>query len=197
MGRPKKENVKREPSGKVSRSAHEIHPETLAVRERQLIADGVPLTFMKREMTQQGWREIEKRTAEDRLAGFTLGVLRLRPNGDPGSISEEQFEAGNTFCNIVHRHAAVMGYKLSVPSPSLMAVGAGAAVVEDDQETIDRVRKRFRDCYDALMEQTRMHGKRVWQVTYGVAVENWPCGTLSSADYGHLRVGLNALWKAL
>lgn len=190
MARPRKSNVRREPSGRISRSEHQIHPETLAVRERMLVAAGVPLTFKKVEMG----REVEKRTAEDRMAGFTLGVLRLRPKGDPGSISQEQYEAGDKFCRTIHQHAAVMGYKLNVPSPSYF-LGRGGSSREDDEDEIKRVRESFRRAFDALMEASATHGKRVWQVTYGVCVENWPHGALSAADYGHLRTGLNVLWK--
>ena len=200
MGRPRKTNVKRNASGR-SYGEQGIHPETLAIRERHLREAGVPLTFMKREMTQHGWREVEKRTAEDRMAGYTLGLLRLRDKSDPASISQAQFEAGDAFCRIVHRHALVMGYKLSVPSPSLILTGEGGSGREDDEETIARVRARYRACFDALMEATRAQGPnggpRLWQVTYGVCVENWPAGSLTAADYGLLRTGLNVLARVV
>ena len=200
MGRPRKTNVKRNASGR-SYGEQGIHPETLAIRERHLREAGVPLSFMKREMTQHGWREVEKRTAEDRMAGYTLGLLRLRDKSDPASISQAQFEAGDAFCRIVHRHALVMGYKLSVPSPSLILTGEGGSGREDDEETIARVRARYRACFDALMEATRAQGPnggpRLWQVTYGVCVENWPAGSLTAADYGLLRTGLNVLARVV
>jgi hypothetical protein len=203
MARPRKKNVIRDAAGKSRGEPMGIHPETLAVRERQLVALRIPLQFTRMEMG----RSITKRTAEDRLSGFTLGVLRLRPQGDPGAISEAQFDAGDTFCKIVHRHAAVMGYRLSVPSPGFVMQSRGSSsVVEDDvcllehkhtEECHPVVRRKFRACFDALMEETRKHGKRIWQVTYGVCVENWPPGALSMADYGHLRTGLNALGRAI
>ena len=196
MGRPRKTNVRRDASGK-SRGEEGIHPWTIEARERKLREAGVSLTFRKMEMTKLGWTEVEKRTASDRMSGFTLGILRLRGKGDPGGISEEQFIAGEAFCRIVHQHAAVMGYRLSVPSPSLMLIGLGGASREDDAETIARVRRSFRRCFDALMEASRSHGKRVWQVTYGVCVENWSPGQLSAEDYGSLRTGLNALRKVV
>jgi hypothetical protein len=196
MGRPRKTNVRRDASGK-SRGEEGIHPETLTARERRLREAGVPLTFRKMEMTKLGWREVTKRTATDRMSGFTLGILRLRGKGDPGGISEEQFNAGDGFCRIVHQHAAVMGYRLSVPSPSLMLIGLGGSSHEDDAETIARVRRRFQRCFDALMEASRADGKRVWQVTYGVCVENWSPGQLSAEDFGSLRTGLNALRKVV
>jgi hypothetical protein len=90
-----------------------------------------------------------------------------------------------------------MGYRLSVPSPSLMLIGLGGASYEDDADTIARVRRSFRRCFDALMEASRSHGKRVWQVTYGVCVENWSPGQLSAEDYGSLRTGLNVLRKVV
>ena len=94
-----------------------------------------------------------------------------------------------------------MGYKLSVPSPSLILTGEGGSGREDDEETIARVRARYRACFDALMEATRAQGPnggpRLWQVTYGVCVENWPAGSLTAADYGLLRTGLNVLARVV
>jgi hypothetical protein len=74
MGRPRKTNVRRDASGK-SRGEEGIHPWTLEARERKLREAGVPLTFRKMEMTKLGWTQVEKRTASDRMSGFTLGAL--------------------------------------------------------------------------------------------------------------------------
>lgn len=194
MARPRKTNVRRDKNGK-SRGEEGIHPETLAVRERQLAALGVPLTYKKKEFVGGRWQEVERPTAQNQLAGFTLGILRLRQASDPGSISDAQFNAGNAFCKIVHDHAAVMGYKLTIASPSFIMVGKTGSVADPDEERVLRVREKFKNCFDVLMEQTRAHGKRVWQVTYGVCVEQWPAANLTPADYGYLRIGLNALGR--
>lgn len=196
VGRPRKTGVARDAATGRSRGDFGIHPETLAIRDRELKAAGVPLTFIKRERTAQGWADVEKPTARNDLAGFTLGILRLRPSADPGSISERQYQAGNSFCEIVHEHAAIMGYKITIASPGFMGSG-GKSLWEPSPARIAKARDNFRKCFDSLMEGTRLHGKRVWQVTYGVCVENWHHGHLTPADYGHLRTGLNCLWKAL
>ena len=64
--------------------------------------------------------------ASDALAGFTLGVLHLRwqaDKNDPGGISPEQFNAAQAWTRIVHRHAAIMGYSLTIRTPSFIMVG--------------------------------------------------------------------------
>ena len=119
MGRKPKTNVIRDASGKSRGEPNGIAPEVLAVRERHLKALGVPLTFEKREMTKHGWQDIRKQTAQDALSGFTLGILRLRTKEDPGSISIDQYLARDSWCRIVHRHAAkpVPGTPRSVQPP--------------------------------------------------------------------------------
>src|SRR5690242_15493668 len=107
-GRPRDPEVIRDRSGKSRGRPDQIHPETLAIRERQLRQDGIILSFNKTELG----REVLKRTAEDRLSGFTLGRLLLRyrqDKSDPGAISENQFEAGESWHRIVRRHAAIHG----------------------------------------------------------------------------------------
>jgi hypothetical protein len=140
--------------------------------------------------------------ADNRLAGFTLGKLFLRYKADrkdPTGISGKQFNWGSRWCGIVHAHARVMGYRLSVKSPSVVMIAgaSGGAEPEPDPEEVAQVRGQFSDCYNALMSACRDHGIQVSKVTYGVAIENWPLAALSPADFGLLRIGLNSLGTVL
>lgn len=197
-GRPRNPNVLRDKNGK-STGHYGIHPETLAVRERKLRELGLPLTYVKQELTNQGWADVEKPMAENRLCGFTLGVLYLRHRanpGEPGGISEAQYNAGEAWSRVVHRHAAIMGYSLRIASPAFVMVGGGSGGSSaEDEEEIKRVRERYAAAYNKLAEAARIHGRRVWEVCYAVCVDSVPVHTLTKADFGHLRTGLNALAK--
>lgn len=196
MGRPRKLNVKRTPSGRVSRASDGIHPETLAVRENQLRQDGIILSFM----TQEGEREIEKRTATDRLSGYTLGRLYLRYQQDksnPGAISQDQFEAGEAWASlVVSRKSVDDSHRLNAKSPNF-AFGGGRSLIDMDPERVSRIKSRWKECDQALNDAAVSHGWKLRQVLFGVCVENWPIECLSEADFGLLRTGLNALHRAL
>lgn len=197
-GRKPKPGAKRTQSGQLSRAGEGgIHPETLSVRERELKAVGLILEFTK----QEGGRTVNKRTAEDRLSGYTLGQLWLRKQQDrtcPGSISEDQFEAGEAWASLViARKTLDESRRLGTKTPSFSMVAGGGSSGEPDQDKIDRIRKRWQSCEDAL---NACAGDPVWkikQVLYGVCVENWPIVQLSETDLGQLRTGLNAVGRAL
>ena len=125
--------------------------------------------------------------ASDALAGFTLGVLHLRWQAckdDPGGLSPEQFNTAQAWTRIVHRHAAIMGYSLTIRTPSFIMVGGGVScLAEPEEQEITSVRRRWSDCYNALMAAARDHGMRVPVVTYGVCVENWPPLALSHRGF--------------
>lgn len=187
MARPgpkRKINVIRSRNGKSRGEPEVIAPEVLAVRRKFLEQD-----------------RVDPKNAADPLASYTLGrlLLRNRKNDqDPGSISQEQYEAGEAWAKIVHRHASIMGYNLTTRSPSFVMVGTGLSCgSEPEEDEILRVRRKYSDCYNALMEVCRDHGLRVRDVVYGVCVENWPVGQLGPAEYGCLRIGLNAIGRAL
>lgn len=198
VGRKRKFGAARTKSGQISRAGQGgIHPETLSVRERELRAAGLVLEFSKLE----GSRTVSKRTAEDRLSGYTLGQLWLRKQQDktcPGSISEDQFEAGEAWASLViARKSLDDSRKLSAKTPSFSMVAGGGSSGEMDQDRIDRIRKRWDSCEAAL---NGCMGDPVWkikQVLYGVCVENWPMAQLSETDLGQLRTGLNAIGRAL
>lgn len=184
MARPRK-LVRRQPNGQPYRAPERVSAETVFVRQRELVKDGI---------NPDEW--------QNSLAGFTLGRLRLRGQadaGDPGGISDAQFQAGEAWARIVHRHGQIMGYEVrrNVKSPGFEMVGGASLAPDASDEEVGRVRDRFKCCYDALMAVCRDHGMRVATVTWGVCLENWPAADLSHADHGALRLGLNALAKIL
>ena len=145
--------------------------------------------------------DVASKHANDALAGFTLGMLHLRwqhNKDDPRGISQEQFNAGQAWTPIVYRHAATIGYSLTIRTPSFIMVGGGTScVAELEEDEIIAVRRKWSDCYNALMSAGRDHGLRVSIVTYGVCGENWPAGALSREDLGELRLGINAIGKVV
>ncbi len=189
MARPRKKNVQRSASGKSRGEKAEIAPEVLAVRIRENKRHGL-------ELDSPG----------DALAGFTLGVLLLRNRQDksnPGSITQAQYDAGDRWASIVRRHANIMGYELKrgagqVKSPSFSMVGGGKNTSpEPSDDKIAEARDQFRITYDAIMAVCRDHGIAVRDILFAVCVDNRPVLELSEADYGNLRLGLNALVRAL
>ena len=187
-GRKRKPNVIRDARGKSRGEPDGVHPETVAVRLRELRHDGV---FAK-----------DRQGALDALAGFALGRLLLRHRadpGDPGSVNEHQYNAGQEWAKLVRRHATVMGYALSTPkSPSFVMVGSGLPCAEEpDEAEIASVRRRWSDCYRALMDVCRTHGLTVRDIVYAVCIDNRNINSLSAKDFGNLRIGLNALVRVL
>ena len=187
-GRKRKPNVIRDATGKSRGEPDGVHPETIAVRLRELRREGVPVR--------------DRQGALDALAGFTLGRLLLRnraDRGDPGSINEQQYNAGQEWAKLARRHAAIMGYVLGPPkSPSFVMVGAGLSCTEEpDEAEIMAVRRQWSDCYRALMDACRTHGLAVRDVVYAVCIDNRNINSLSATDFGNLRIGLNALAKVL
>ena len=182
-GRKPKTNVIRDSSGKSRGEPQGVSAEVKAVRERMLSAAG-----------------IDTGEALNALAGYTLGKLLLRGRSrpkDPGSISQEQYDAGSEWLKIVCRYSAINGFKSGIHSPSFAMVGGGRSTAEPDDEQIHRIVQRWTLCHKALREACREHGLRVHEVTRGVVVDNWDLAWLDAKDYGDLRTGLNALAKVL
>jgi hypothetical protein len=195
VARPRKLHVKRDRNGKSRGEPLQIHPETLAVRERQLTEDGIVLEFKRVE----GHREVVKHTAEDSKAGTTLGRLLLRrQQGDFAcSISQEQFDAGDAWAALCRRHASIMGYSLG-PHAASFEIGGGRSTHEPLEETVLYVRRKWSDCYNLLMYACQQHGLGVRNVTFGVCIENWPISALyQNFGIADLRIGLNAIARAL
>jgi hypothetical protein len=187
-GRKRKVTVIRDSRGKSRGEPTGIHPETIAVRLRELRRERVPVN--------------DKQGALDALAGFTLGRLLLRNRadpGDPGSVNEQQYNAGQEWAKLVRRHAVIMGYALgTAKSPSFVTVGSGHSCAEEpDEADIISVRRQWSDCYRALMDVCRTHGLAVRDIVYAVCIDNRNINSLSATDFGNLRIGLNALAKVL
>ena len=127
-------------------------------------------------------------------------LLRNRADrGDPGSINEQQYNAGQEWAKLVRRHAMIMGYALGTPkSPSFVLIGAGLSCTEGpDEAEIIAVRRQWSDCYRALMDVCRTHGLAVRDIVYAVCIDNRNINSISATDFGNLRIGLNALVKVL
>ncbi len=146
-------------------------------------------------------REVGAEDAGDALAGFTLGRLLLRgraDKSDPGGISQEQYESGEAWAKLCRQHSQIHGYSLGPKSPSTDMIGQGLSCIkEPDEETIIKIRRKWEDCYNSLMEACRSHGLKVRNVTFSVCVENIEIGALGTSDFGLLRIGLNAVGKPL
>lgn len=190
-GRRRKQNVIRDRSGKSRGELETVAPEVLAMRARDLTRDNVSPVH-----------------AGDALAGFTLGRLLLRhraDRSDPGSITQQQYDAGDDWSRTVRAHARLMGYSLSRPSPSFVMVGTGPSCASDpEQGEVLRIRRKYSDCYAALIDagtlfkgRGKVTGVEVAMICWDVCINNRPISTLSAADYGNLRAGLNALAKVL
>lgn len=132
--------------------------------------------------------------AHNWLRGFTLGVLKLQ-----GEITEAQFDSGQSYANLVYRHAGIMGLPMPMPkSPDTTMVAGGLSCTgEPDDEAVLGVRRDFRDARRALLDVGVAigTGSRVNGITYEVCIENRHISTLEPTDYRNLRVGLTALGK--
>lgn len=185
-GRKRKTDVVRDKNG-ISRQSRlderRYYAETLIRRGKELQSEG-----------------IDPEHAPNRLAGFTLGKLRLmfkEDSANPEGITQQQYDDGCEWAEVIHRHAQIMGYRLSVKSPALLFVGGSSTAAEPTQEIIAAIKSKFINCYNALMVVSRAEGLRARDVAYGVCVDNWPLGILSRDDLGTLRIALNAIGRAL
>jgi len=109
-------------------------------------------------------------------------------------ITQEQYEAGQEWARIVHRHAAIMGYSLRVKSPNLHFSSpgeGGGRELEDDE--IAKIRRAYRNAYNALARAAQDHGHVVQIVTWSVCVDNIPISDLTPQRVSKLRIGLNSL----
>lgn len=193
-GRKRKVNVARTKTGAISRAGKQtISAETLSVRERELKADGLILKFRKLE----GGREVEKRTAEDRLSGYTLGKLLLRSRqGIPGGISQPEFDALEAWASmVIARKTIDDSRKLEAKTPSFIMVGGGGFSTEIDQDKVNRIRRKWFEC-EFELNQLQCPWK-VKQVMYGVCLEGWPLCQLSETDISNLHTGAQAVLVAL
>ena len=189
-GRKRKPGVMRDAKGKSRGLPDAIDPQSLAVRVRELRRDGIDA-------------DTARAFSRDPFAGFTLGRLRLigiaaEKSGliDPRAITHDQCDAGQRFANLCEMHARIMGYAKGSPkSPALSLVSFGVSTADEpDEATIKRVRHQFRASYDALIAAVGpAAARRCHDICQGwVRVDQ-----MGEADFGNLRVALNALGKVL
>jgi len=172
-----------------------------ALRDASGKSRGEPPYLVRAVALAQRLRAVAPAHVDNPLAGHALGRLRLRhqPHGpqDPRSISQEQFEAGERYAVIATHHATIMGYATGSPRSAPLEVAAsGPACREEPEEAVVlRVRRRFADCYRALMDAGRGigQGAKVALVTYDICLDRRAMESLTAAELGNLKVGLNAL----
>lgn len=140
-------------------------------------------------------------TAEDAgnaLWGTCLGQLHRRwqiYREDPGGISADQYNAGQSYIQAIFRYAQVMG--LPLPWPPGFNTGATGAF--PDEEAIQVARSRFRDLRSILLDcgASLGVGSRINAAVYRICIEDPPIGTVYPAEIENLRYGLNAIARYL
>lgn len=176
-------------------------------RKRSVLRDptgrslGEPPELVRAVVLAQRIRHVGSEHAENPLAGHALGRLRLlhQPHGlqDPCSVSPEQYAAGERYAVIAARHAAIMGYAIGSPRAAAFGLCADGMSCEQepDETVILSVRREFADCYRTLMDAGRAigQGTKVALVTYDICLDRRGFESLTRADIGNLKVGLNAL----
>lgn len=171
------------------------------IRDRSGKSRGEPVDVVKAVVWAQRERLIGSEHKDDALAGFTLGRLLLRHRAskdDPSGITEGQRQAGEAWAEIERQHKIVMGYELhplqgmtfEARSPT---TGHGH---EYNPEQVAKIRDKWTIGQDAIMAVCRHHGLGVRYIVHAVCVENIPVEHMSEADFGNLKLGLNALERA-
>lgn len=177
------------------------------VRDAKGVSRGELTEVVKSVVWAQRAKTMPAEWVREDEAGYVLGILYLRHKAspcDPSGITQAQKDAGNQWAAIVRRHAVVMGYELKpqrAASFERISQTTGNPF-EEDPEKIALVRDQFGSCWDALAETCRTpsrhgrpYGMRLMNVTYAACVDNRMPET--EADFGFLRLGLNALARAL
>lgn len=170
------------------------HRGKVSHRESELVVKAVVLA--------QRARTVGDRDADNPMAGYCLGRLRLRSSAwmdDPISISQKQFDTGERYARLAARHAAIMGYATGSPrSPILDMIANGLSCrAEPDEDMILEIRRDWSDAYRILMDTGRAvhRGIYVALATYDCCLDRLPFETLDEVRIGDLRVGLNALHR--
>ena len=146
--------------------------------------------------TRQRHYGVTAKQARDERLGTALGRLAWQ-----GTISQIQYEAGQEFGELYRRHHLALG--LPLPSPRSVAgllVNEGifgAFSGEPDDDSIDRLRRRFDAATDALdqcdRDQRMSLGRRPVLLAYRVICVDEDTTSWPDEDIGNLRVALNAL----
>jgi hypothetical protein len=186
MGRPKLKGVKRDKA--TGRSRGLSPDEVTAVAFNARIRRVGPSAIVTDIRTGGKWANAK--------SGYSLGILNLW-----GHVSDTQHDTGIKYANMVYRYCALRGLPLPTPkSPSIVLVSAGQACRDEpDDDQVLRARRQHSDARAALLLAGMAigQGSRVNGITFAVCIEDIPAESLSEADIGNLRVGLNALGRVL
>jgi hypothetical protein len=202
-GRKRKANVIRDSAGR-SRGETEdsIRSVALAYRARELAEAGLGHYFANKVHRRRGERGSGHSLA-DPLNGSTLGLLRQRnkaSRGDPSGINQAQFDAGEKWAGLCRRHAQIMGYPIGTTrSTPLELIGGRSCVPDADDDVALDIRRRWSDCYRALMDAgvSLRRGVHVALICWEVCVNNRNIRHMGAQDFGDLRAGLNALARVM
>lgn len=138
-GRPKVEDVAREPNGRISRSPNDGNSEELTRR-----AERLGLTVVQ---------------ARDQKAVTFIGYLNLLGRHD--GISDDQYEAANKFLDL--RRSYLLAIK--APNSERSDEGTGTASPEISDTYIDwcaDVTKRYKNCRTAIQNAQNEHRQNLW-----------------------------------
>lgn len=216
MGRPAKQDVIRDSSGK-SRGERPISimATALASRARDM---GIKAKFDFDDhgtiVGMTGAHDLVVRNERgaiigtDAASGFTLG--RLRQWGMPSGISLDNFNTGENYAKLVRKWQSIMG--LPAGSPKALGfelTGNGSVCRPDpDDELVLKTRAKYRDCYGILMnagldmkkhkhDGRRYDGTEIAVWTYDACLDRVPFKSFGEAEVGFVRLGLNALAREL
>ncbi|WP_417229671.1 hypothetical protein [Brevundimonas sp.] len=134
--------------------------------------------------------------ARDQRLSSALGRLAFT-----GAITQQQYEAGQKFGEVYHRHQVVTG--LPLPSPSSVAglmASAGSFGGSGDPPDIDLI-ERVRRHYDAALralkdcdhDRDRFPGQSPSRLVYRIVCLDEDAGQLPQADQVNLQHGLDGL----
>ena len=134
-------------------------------------------------------------------AGHILGRLKM-VGLNPGGISENQFQAGWQYAQVVMRYRSIMGMPSESPKAMNLGGGAGRALSADPEEkSILASREKYNACTEALNAAGfECHqGNRVAKITNDVCMDRIDYNSISGdmVALGNLRAGLNALGRVL
>ena len=180
-GRPKKQNVIRDASGK---SRGEIVDFSVVMNQPHRRGALDPMSH---------------------LLGFPLGRLRLSDD-----ISDDQLRTGSAWAGVVSAYAAIMGVPAPSPRSGELSERVqtgfynwGTDEIPRDQETpeeraerIHETKTKYADCFEAMgqLGRTLGRGHRILFAVNKVCIENqYP----NQGDIGDLRLGLNAIDRIL
>lgn len=171
-GRKRRQNVEREPNGRVSRKEQ---------------AKQVKETVVEARMRQY---DLKEDAAVLDLAGYSLGRLALRRE-----VSETELEAGNRFALDAARYFRLAG--IPFPSPRSASIGGagGRSVYEPDRETVQGAANRWmglQGCI-AIYERPGAAGRPVLEALMNVCVRDLDTSSWPPHMMQFLHKGLRAL----